>query len=809
MTRHIAVWIALGMLLGLALWSGPQAASAQPATARQSAGAHDPVLNQYCVTCHNERLKTGGLMLDKADRANVAADAEIWEKVVRKLRAGTMPPQGAPRPDRATYDALISWLESTLDRAAAANPNPGRPLLHRVNRVEYANAIRDLLALEVDAASLLPPDDAGYGGFDNIADVLGVSPLLQERYLVAAQKISAAAVGAPELAIPVDTKYQLPGDRTQTKHIEGLPLGTRGGVLIHHAFPVDGEYLIAPKLWKTNNWVIRGIMHSNELEITLDGQRVHLAAVGGPHEPFRYPDDAMGLVGDSELSPEDVNNRIFERLQIRIPVKAGPHAVGVAFVYQSVGQEPQLLQPLESRVDAVDAAGMPQVDFVMISGPFHGGRSGDTPSRRRIFACRPTSRAEEGPCARRILSRLARRAYRRPPAEADLQALLKFYDRGRGEQGAFETGIQVAIQRMLSDPKFIFRAEHDPAAAPPGAVHRISALELASRLSFFLWSSIPDDELLGLASSGKLGDPAVLERQVRRMLADTRSRALVDNFAGQWLHVRNLKGTNPDRMEFADFDDNLRQSFQRETEMFFESIMREDRNVLDLMTADYTFVDERLARHYGIPQVYGSQFRRVPVPSDTRRGLLGKGSILAVTSRADRTSPVLRGKWILENIPGSPPPAPPAAVPPFPENNGEQPRTVRERLEQHRANPACANCHRLMDPLGLALENFDAVGAWRTREGGNSIEPSGQIFDGTNVDGPVALRQALLSRPENFVATLTEKLLTYALGRALVHQDMPTVRTIVRDSSRSDYRFSAIVLGIATSIPFQMRVKAM
>ena len=375
MTRHLRVWSALGVLLGSALWSGPHA-SAQNATAPSSPGAHDSVLNRYCVTCHNERLKTGGLMLDKADRANVPADAEIWEKVVRKLRAGTMPPQGSPRPDRATYDALISWLETTLDRAAAAHPDPGRPLLHRVNRVEYVNAVRDVLALEVDAASLLPPDDAGYGGFDNIADVLGVSPLLQERYLVAAQKISAAAVGAPELAIPVDTKYQVPGDRTQTKHIEGLPLGTRGGVLIHHAFPVDGEYLIAPKLWKTNNWVIRGITQPNELEITLDGRRVHLAAVGGPQEPFRYPDDAMGLVGDSELSPEDINNRIFERLQIRIPVKAGPHAVGVAFVYQSVGQEPQLLQPLESRVDAVDAAGMPQIDFVMISGPFRAGRSG-------------------------------------------------------------------------------------------------------------------------------------------------------------------------------------------------------------------------------------------------------------------------------------------------------------------------------------------------------------------------------------------------------------------------------------------------
>jgi mono/diheme cytochrome c family protein len=811
-TLRLPSWLGLGLALGSAIASHPVLVAGSPERPQSRAeppqaahAAPEAALDRYCVTCHNARLKTGGLLLDQANRANVGADAETWEKVVRRLRAGTMPPQGSPRPDRATYDALIGWLEPSLDRAAAARPAPGRPLLHRVNRVEYANAVRDLLAVEVDAAALLPPDDAGFGGFDNIADVLGVSPLLQERYLVAAQKISAAAVGSPELAIPVDTKYQVPGDRTQTKHIDGLPLGTRGGVLIQHTFPVDGEYLIAPKLWKTNNWVIRGITQRNELEITIDGQRVHLAAVGGPQEEARYPDDPMGLVKDTDLSPEDINNRIFERLQVRLPVKAGRHAVGVAFVYQSVGQEPQLLQPLESRVDAVDAAGVPQVDFVMISGPLKSQGAGDTPSRRRIFTCRPTSRADEARCARRILTTLARRAYRQPPAPADIESLLKFYESGRQEQGQFETGIHVAIQRMLSDPKFIFRAEQDPPGAAPGTVHRVSPLELASRLSFFLWSSIPDDELLNLAISGQLHQPRVFEAQVRRMLADPRARALVSNFAGQWLYVRNLKGTSPDRMEFADFDDNLRQSFQRETELFFESIMREDRNVLDLMTADYTFVDERLARHYGIPKVYGSRFRRVTVPDETRRGLLGKGSILAVTSRAERTSPVLRGKWILENLLGSPPPPPPAAVPPFPETSGEQPRTVRERLEQHRANPVCANCHRLMDPLGLALENFDAVGAWRTREGGSPIDPSGRIFDGTTVDGPVALRQALLSRPETFVGTLTEKLLTYALGRALVYQDMPTVRAIVREAARSDYRFSAIVLGVATSTPFQMR----
>ena len=690
MSRRLPLLVAITVFVAAAFWTAPQAAepqSANPSRAAGQAAAQDPpaayraVLNQYCVTCHNERLKTSGLLLDQANLDNVAADAEIWERVVRKLRTGTMPPQGTRRPDRATYDRLSSWLEAKLDQAAAGSPHPGRPLLHRVNRVEYANVIRDLLALDVDAASLLPPDDAGFGGFDNIADVLGVSPMLQERYLSAAAKIAALVVGGSELSATVDTKYPVPADRTQMKHIDGLPLGTRGGVLIRHTFPVDGEYVISPKLWKTNNWVIRGIMRPNQLEITLDGERVHLATIGGPNEPFTYgSDDDVAAGTAQDASPEDVNNRIFERLQVRLPVKAGPHAVGVTFIYQSAGQEPQLLQPLESRIDAVDAAGLAQVDFVLISGPFKAARASDTPSRRRVFVCRPTSRAGEDACAKKILSSLARRAYRRPVTAADLQSLIKFFDLGRRQGGDFDTGIQVALQRMLTDPSFIFRAEHDPADAPAGAVHRICDLELASRLSFFLWSSIPDDELLDLAANNKLRDPARLERQVRRMLADPRSRALVSNFAGQWLYVRNLKATNPDRMEFADFDDNLRLAFQRETEMFFESVMREDRNVLDLMTADYTFVDERLARHYGIPNVYGSRFRRVTVSDDARKGLLGKGSILAVTSRADRTSPVLRGKWILENILGSPPPPPPAVVPPFPENSAEQlrygPRTA-------------------------------------------------------------------------------------------------------------------------------------
>ena len=793
------VW-AISLLGGTTQATSPQQAHSAQQNAPAATSEYRAVLDQYCVTCHNQRVQNGGISLSDADLSTIPEHADLWEKVVRKLRAGTMPPQGIRRPDRPTYDRLIEFVTTRLDRAVSAQPNPGRPLLHRVNRAEYANAVRDVLGLEVDAAALLPPDDAGYGGFDNIADVLGVSPMLQERYLSAAQKISALAVGAPELGEPLDVKYQVPGDLTQVGHIEGLPLGTRGGVLIRHTFPLDGEYVIAPTLWKTNNWVIRGIMRAHELEILLDGRRVHLIKVGGPEVEYGAGDDG------GDLSPEDVNKRIFETLKVKVPVKAGVHEVAVTFVHQSVGQEPQLLEPLESRIDAVDAAGVPQVDGVTITGPFSAAGPGDTASRRRIFICRPSSQSDEAACARRILTQVARRAYRQPVAAEDLAALMRFFELGRRQGGSFDTGIQVALQRMLSDPKFVFRAEQDPAGLAAGAVHRVSDIELASRLSFFLWSSVPDEELLALAEKGRLRDRSVLEAQVRRMIADRKSQALVSNFAGQWLYIRNLRGTNPDRMLYPDFDDNLRRSFQREMEMFFESIIREDRNVLDLMTADYTFVDERLARHYGIPNVYGSQFRRVTLKDENRRGLLGKGSILTVTSRFDRTSPVLRGKWVLENVLGSPPPAPPSVVPPFPEESGEA-RTVRERLEQHRASPACAGCHRLTDPIGLALENFDAVGAWRTRDVDESVEASGTIYDGTDVEGPAALRRALLSRPENFVLTLTEKLLTYALGRALEPFDMPVVRSIVRDASKDNYRFSSIVLGVARSVPFQMRSK--
>ena len=790
------MWGRLITLIGVCGWLAAALGSTTSAQAPTSSAvpAHastDPkaMVDRYCLTCHNGRMRAGGLVLEGLDGARIPRDAETWEKVLVKLRTGAMPPAGVPRPDRATYDQVIAQLESTIDAAAGKVPDPGRTLLHRMNRAEYQNAIRDVLALDVDVAPLLPPDDSSYG-FDNIADILGVSPALQERYLSAADKISALAVGVPEVGIPLDTTYQVPADRTQRHHIDGLPLGTRGGILFTHTAPVDGEYLIKPRLWKTNNSIIRGLTQYERLEITVDGRRVHLATIGGTAP---YMEGA-----------ETINDEIHKRLEVRVHLAAGPRAIGVAFVHRTSAIPPDVLQPFESALDPVDAGGVPQVDVVTINGPLDVAGSGDSPSRQRIFTCKPGQVSQERSCAQSILSRLARQAWRRPVNDDDVEALLEAFSLGRSGSD-FEAGIRVGLQRMLADPEFVFRVERDPPRAKPGSVHRISDLELASRLSFFLWSSIPDEELLTLASRRQLSGEGRFEPQVRRMMADPRSKAIIDNFAGQWLYLRNLRSQSPDRIEFPDFDDNLRQAFRRETEMLFESVMREDRNVLDLMTADYTFVNERLARHYGIPNVYGSHFRRVTLTDERRKGLLGKGSMLLVTSRSERTSPVLRGKWILENLLGTAPPPAPADVPPFPENSGEQPATVRERLELHRANAACASCHKLMDPVGLALENFDAVGQWRDREGGAPINASGQLFDGTQVDGPVALRKALLSRPENFVHTFTEKLMTYALGRGLTYRDMPTIRRIVRESSAQGYRFSSIVSGIVVSSPFQMR----
>jgi mono/diheme cytochrome c family protein len=753
-------------------------------------------VTQYCAGCHNQRVQSAatasGVVLDGVDLSAVATHGEMWEKVVRKLRAGAMPPAGMPRPNAAAHDALVSFLEDSLDRAAASHPDPGRQAPHRLNRAEYANAIRDLLALELDAAGLLPPDDSA-DGFDNNADVLSVSPVLLERYLSAAATISALAVGDPKI-IPGSETYRIRGDASQTAQNEALPPGTRGGLLAVHTFPLDGEYVIRVKLLEINLGSIRGLEYEHQLEVTVDGERVLLAPVGGPQD-----------YTESSLNATNVVNSLAQRLQVRVKVRAGQRPVGAAFLMKNAAQGANRLQAFErSTLIPTDTLGLPHVENITVTGPFNATGASETPSRRRIFVCKPARAADESACAKRIVSTLARRAYRRPVTESEVASLMSFYDQGRRE-GSFERGVELATRAVLVSPKFIFRVERDPSGVAPGSPYRVSDLDLASRLSFFLWSSIPDDELLDLATRGQLGKPAVLDAQVRRMLADPRARALVDNFAGQWLQIRNLRNTTPDKNDFPDFDDNLRQAFERELDLFVASVINDDRSVLDLITADYTFLNERLAKHYRIPNIYGPDFRRVALSEDARRGLLGKGGVLLLTSHADRTSPVVRGKWILDNLLGTPPPPAPAVVPPFPEEVPGVPSTVRARMEQHRSNPACAGCHRVMDPLGLALENFDAVGAWRTRESGIAIDASGELTDGTKINGVGALRDALLKRPDVLVGTVTEKLMTYAVGRSLEHQDMPAVRAVVRAAARDNYRFSSIIRGIVTSVPFQMR----
>jgi len=716
---------------------------------------------------------------------------------VRKVRVGMMPPQGTPRPDERTQRELVTWLESTLDRAATQKPNPGRSVVHRLNRAEYANAIRDLLALDVDTSTLLPPDDSGYG-FDNIAEVLGLSPILMERYLSAASKISALAVGDPETQ-PAGETFLVRQDASQDQHIEGLPIGTVGGRLIETTLPLDGEYLIQAKLFRTNLGAMRGLESEHQLEIAIDGERVNVATFGGDAD-FKA----------ALANPTAAGDAVEARFTVRTKVLAGPRKISVAFL-RNLAPVPWRLQPfLRSSNDTLDPAGWPHIDRIIVTGPFNPTGPGDTPSRRRVFTCRPSG--DEAACAKTIIATLARRAYRGQATDADLRRLFEFYEEGRRGRN-FDAGIQLALQRILASPKFTFRTERDPAGIVPGTPYRVADLELASRLSFFLWSSIPDDELLNVASEGRLKNRGVLTKQVARMLADPKSRALVDNFAGQWLYLRNLKNQVPNSLAFPDFDDNLRQAFQTETELFFESIMREDRNVLDLMTADYTFLNERLAKHYEIPNVMGSHFRRVTMTDAHRKGLLGHGSVLMVSSHTDRTSPVVRGKWILDNLMGAPPPPPPANVPPLKESEsaGGKSLTMRERMEEHRGNPVCAACHKLMDPIGFAMENFDAVGAYRTRDGGTLgplIDATGQLMDGTRVDGVVTLREAIVRQPEIFVSTFTEKLMTYALGRGVAAADMPVVRAVVRNAGRQQYRFSTIVQGIVASTSFQMRMSA-
>ena len=791
------VGIALSGMISLQV-AQPQ----QSADSAQAAAQFRKVLDRYCVTCHNEKLKTAGLMLDKADVGNVPAGAEVWEKVIRKLRTSAMPPAGMPRPDQATYDSFATYLETAVDSAAAANPNPGRPSIHRLNRAEYANAIRDLLAVEIDVGSLLPADDSGYG-FDNMADVLSISPMLLDRYMSAAGKIGSLAIENAASRPAIET-YDLPGYLLQDGRMsEDLPLGSRGGIAIRHFFPLDGEYVLKILLQTGNGDAVRGLAEPHQLEVRLDGARIKLFTFGGEHKG-----GLEKLEGKSPERSTDAGQLANGSMEVRFAAKAGDRLVGVDFLDETSVPE-GVLRPATAgyqvRTKPIEE-GNPAVGSVSIGGPYNVAGTGETASRRRIFVCRPTGSADEEACAKRILSTLARRAYRRPVTDRDLSGPLTSYKTGRSA-GGFESGIRMALEGMLASPKFLFRVERDPPNADPNSAYRISDLELASRLSFFLWSSIPDDQLLDLAARGKLRDPAVLEQQVRRMLGDARSKALVSNFAGQWLLLRNVRSASPDEWTFPDFDENLRDALEKETDLFLESMLREDRPLMQLLSANFTFVNERLARYYGIPNVYGSRFQRVTLSDDNRRGLLGQGSILLVTSYPNRTSPVLRGKWVLETILGTPPPPPPANVPSL-KDNGENGKilSMRQRMEQHRANPVCASCHSRMDPLGFALENFDGIGRWRTSTEANTpVDSSGVLPDGTKFQGAAELRNILLSKPQQFVTTLTEKLLTYALGRDVEYYDEPAVREIMRKAAPSDYRWSSLILGIVNSPPFQSR----
>ena len=766
----------------------PRAQAPAAAVATQRA-----LLDRYCVSCHNERVKTANLSLQDLDLAAVGEHAELWEKVVRKLRAGVMPPPDVPRPARAEYEGLRDWLEAELDRRAASRPDPGTVVLHRLNRTEYANAIRDLLDLEIDVTALLPPDDSARG-FDNIAGSLTISPTLLESYTTAAARVSRMAVGFWKT--PIEATYLAPGDTSQNHHLEGLPFGTRGGMMIRHDFPADGEYKFA-----IQNFGIGSFIPGEQLELIVDGERAHL---------FKYQG-----VGTSQGMAGDQGDGV---LEVTIPIKAGSRTVGATFLATNFRPSLDLIKQYDRK--SLENNSIPQlqyypaIGFLRISGPFNAQRPEDSRSRRRVFTCRPATGAQEEACARQILTTLTRRAYRRPSTAQDVATLMEFYQQGR-KDGNFEEGVELALRRLLASPQFLVRAEREPATIRAAQAYRISDLELASRLSFFLWSSIPDDELITVASQGRLGTPRVLEQQVRRMLADPRSSALVNNFAQQLLYLRNLPATSPDGVFYPDWDDELRRSFGRETELFFESIMREDRNVVDLLTADYTFVNERLARHYGIPNIYGSHFRRVTLGPelDYRRGILGKGSFLSVTwTQNFRTSPVKRGVWVLENILGTPPPEPPPNVPPLEDTATAAGKvlTLREQMTLHRGSPTCAGCHKIMDPIGFALDNFDADGKWRVKQGGDGgvpIDAAVQLYDGDKVSGPVGLRQWMLKYSPQFVAMFTEKMMTYALGRGVEYTDMPAVRAIARDAATHNNRFSAIVLGVVTSSQFRMRVK--
>ena len=770
----------------------PGALSPAQAPEAPSAATFRTVLDRYCLACHNDRARVADLSLESADLDHVAADAATWEKVLVKLRAQTMPPPPRPRPGGATYTAFAAWLETALDRAAEAAPDPGRPTVRRLNRTEYANAVRDLLAVEVDGAALLPADDMAFG-FDNNADMQRLSAGLLERYLSAASRVARLAIGEARVR-PGIRSYRIPRMDAQAERAgEALPFGSRGGAVIRHHFPVDGEYVVRVHSQNSIGGGVRPPSEPEQLDLRLDGVRLRGFRLAAPPRP------APGEPRRREPPPVPA---------VRFAATAGPHELGVTFVERLAAPEgvaPARL-PVSNVLFRGERGAETRVGRIDVEGPFGAVGVGDTPSRRRILTCRPAGPDDEERCAREVLAPLARRAYRRPVTSGDLAELLGVFRTGRDEERSFEAGIRWALERMLIDPDFLYRMEPDPVDAAARAPYRLTDLQIASRLSFFLWNTIPDDELLTAAETGALADPAVLERQVRRMLADPRAATLAGNFAGQWLHLRNMRAQAPDVNAFPEFDDNLRAAFTRETELFFEHQVREDRGIVELLTADYTFLNERLARHYGIPGVYGSHFRRVALPDEARRGLLGHGSTLTVTSYATRTSPVLRGKWLLENILGAPPPPPPPDVPELEEAEAaERPRSMRERMEQHRANPVCAACHARMDPLGFALENFDAIGKWRATDGGSPIDASGALPDGAAFDGPAGLRRMLVERRAEVVEAVTAKLMTYALGRGVETADMPAIRRIVRDAAASDYRWSSVVLGIVRSIPFQMR----
>jgi hypothetical protein len=817
-------------------------AAARTTSSPSDASAPRALIDKYCVTCHNDRVKTANLTLQGLDLSRVGDHAELWEKVIRKLRAGVMPPPDSPRPPLAEYDAFRDWLEAAVDRTASTRATPGAVVLHRLNRTEYANAIRDLLDLQIDATTLLPPDDSA-NGFDNIAGSLTISPTLLESYATAAARVARMAIGYWKS--PTEATYLTSGDASQNHRLDGMPFGTRGGIVTRHDFPADGEYKFS-----IQNLGIGSFIPGEQLALIIDGERAHVW-------PYRGVGVAVGMTADSDGT-----------LEVTVPVRAGSRLVGATFLATNYRPSLDIIRQYDRK--SLENNTIPQlqyypaIGFLRVQGPFNAQRPADSASRRKLLVCRPaqgsgtgaqrsavgnpgsgdpesgirnisagsastaiaqptrqipaaaaTGASTESACARQILTRLTRQAYRRPPTPQELATVLSFYEKGRAE-GTFEDGIEFAMRFVLASPQFLVRSEREPAAIRPGQPYRITDLELASRLSFFLWSSLPDDQLLTLAGQGRLGQPQVLEQQVRRMLRDPRADALVTNFGQQFLYLRNLPATSPDGVFYPNWDDELRQAFKRESELFFDSILREDRNVVELMTADYTFVNERLARQYGIPNVYGSRFRRVTLPADMtyRRGLLGKGAFLSVTwTQNFRTSPVKRGAWVLENILGTPPPEPPPNVPPLEDtkSDGGKALTLREQMTRHRANAPCSGCHKIMDPIGFALENFDADASWRVNQGGEGgvpIDARVTLFDGQDVSGPDGLRTALLRYSPQFVRMFSEKLMTYAVGRGLTYTDMPTVRAIAGNAGRAQNRFSALVLGVVRSNQFQMRVKA-